>query len=632
MAAGMIPIPLPPRAMPLPPAPAVKVTRELWQMDIECYIDYFLVKFYCSKTREFQQFELTPGTTLDVVGVNGIVTRATLVTFNGNSYDVPMLAAALAGYDCAALKRASDAIIVGRLKPWQFEREFNVRIPSYLDVIDLIEVAPGQASLKIYGGKLHSWKIQDLPIEPSASIPPALYPTMREYCGNDLYTTDDLYRKFEKEIALRTLMSAEYGVDLRSKSDAQIAEAVIKSEIGFNVERPYVAPGTQFLYKTPHFIKFQTPALRDIVAMIERSPFTINAKEVLTMPPELQAANITIGKQTYKLGMGGLHSTESSIYHVSDDDYVLSDHDAASFYPFIIIICGLYPSQMGDGFLRVFKSIVDRRIAAKKAGDKKTADTLKIVINGTFGKLGSRFSILYAPDLMVQTTVTGQLVLLMLIEMLELSGIQVVSANTDGIVIKCHRSAVGLRDGIVKWWEQATGFETEANEYRALLSRDVNSYFAIKPDGTVKLKGEYSAPEPIGSSWPSPANEVCIDAVVAYLTAGVPIEETIYKATDVRRFVVVRKVGDRVAGGGVWTLDGSDLGTAVRWYYACVPALGLPLRAHIAYKKNGNKVGGSDGAKPLMELPPFHAVPADVDYDWYIKKAYSILGDLGLRK
>jgi len=42
-------------------------------------------------------------------------------------------------------------------------------------------------------------------------------------------------------------------------------------------------------------------------------------------------------------------------------------------------------------------------------------------------------------DKMLQVTITGQLVLLMLIEMLEDAGISVISGNTDGIVSKYHK-------------------------------------------------------------------------------------------------------------------------------------------------------------------------------------------------
>ena len=40
---------------------------------------------------------------------------------------------------------------------------------------------------------------------------------------------------------------------------------------------------------------------------------------------------------------------------------------------------------------------------------------------------------------MIHVTVTGQLALLMLIEVLELNHIEVVSGNTDGIMIKCRK-------------------------------------------------------------------------------------------------------------------------------------------------------------------------------------------------
>ncbi len=116
----------------------------------------------------------------------------------------------------------------------------------------------------------------------------------------------------------------------------------------------------------------------------------------------------------------------------------------------------------------------------------------KIFLNGTFGKTGSPYSILFAPEMLIQTTITGQLSLLMLIEWHEYYGIPVVSANTDGIVIKCPRDKVYISEHLIKEWEKTTGLEMETVEYRGIYSRDVNSYFAVKSDGEVKRKGEYS--------------------------------------------------------------------------------------------------------------------------------------------
>ena len=95
--------------------------------------------------------------------------------------------------------------------------------------------------------------------------------------------------------------------------------------------------------------------------------------------------------------------------------------------------------------LAEYEKIYTERLAAKASGDKTTSETLKISLNGTFGKLASRYSVLYSPDLMLAVTLTGQLTLLMLIERLEKLGVETLSANTDGIAVRYdqHRAARG---------------------------------------------------------------------------------------------------------------------------------------------------------------------------------------------
>lgn len=255
------------------------------------------------------------------------------------------------------------------------------------------------------------------------------------------------------------------------------------------------------------------------------------------------------------------------------------------------------------------KELADCRAQLEVA--RVETESKKIQINGSFGKFGSPYSKLYSPTLLIQTTVTGQLSLLMLIEQLESEGIPVVSANTDGIVIKCPRDKIALMELIVLEWEVATGFETEATEYLALYSRDVNNYVAIKPDG-FKVKGVY-APAALQKN---PTNEIVTKAVIEFLQKGIPVEQTIHGCTDITKFVSVRTV----KGGAV--KDGAYLGKAVRWYYA------LGELGTINYKVNGYTVPRTEGAKPLMDLP--EAFPDDVDLDWYIAEAQSILRDIGV--
>jgi len=265
---------------------------------------------------------------------------------------------------------------------------------------------------------------------------------------------------------------------------------------------------------------------------------------------------------------------------------------------------------------------------------------------------------------MIQVTITGQLALLMLIEMLEACGISVISANTDGIVLRTPRALTGLRDQCVAWWEGATGFETERTDYSAVFSKDVNNYVALKPVGdTPKLKGAYAPPEPGASGWPNPTGQVCVDAVVAYLAHATPLRDTVYQCNDICQFVYVRQVKgggsylptaalpksttlremrELLQAGGVplgisikndtlreiyakhreRVMAGAEyLGKAVRWYYA-KNAAGCILTPA------GGLVARTEGCRPLMELP--NTLPDDLDREWYVAEARSLLADLGL--
>lgn len=120
----------------------------------------------------------------------------------------------------------------------------------------------------------------------------------------------------------------------------------------------------------PAWIGFKTPELQDVLQKVKDTPFAVRGDGVVEMPAFLSEANIKIGDGVYRMGIGGLHSSESAVVNYSDDEYVLLDRDVTSYYPSIIIGNGLYPKQLGKAFLTVYKGIIDRRVAAKKrAGD-----------------------------------------------------------------------------------------------------------------------------------------------------------------------------------------------------------------------------------------------------------------------
>lgn len=643
--------------------------REQEGLDLEVYRDYFLCKFERSG-----EFQLLPGSQpLDVSAIVKILSRVTVVTFNGNTFDIPILTYACSGATNVQIKQACDAIIQQGLRSWQFYDAYGLQRPDWIDHIDLIEVSPGQASLKAYGGKMHSRKIQDLPITPDAAIRWCDRVVLREYCGNDIATTRDLFNTLREQIKLREDMSAQYSIDLRSKSDAQIAEAILKSQLGFKVDRPNIPAGTVIRYFAPDWITFVTPQLQNVLRTVQDALYVIGTNGSPGLPPSLEALDIQIGLSKYTLQIGGLHSCEKSISRYADNDTFLRDVDVASFYPNLIRNMRLFPRQIGPIFNDIYSGWIDRRLAAKAAGDKVTADSLKTLVNGTFGKTGSMWSILYAPDMMLSVTLTGQLALLMLIEMLELQGISIASANTDGIVVQCHRQLEWMMIETCNWWQKKTNLELEATDYKSIHSRDVNSYIALKADGKAKLKGAFAPPKIIGPSWPNPTCEICTDAVVAYLRDGTPIEQTIRSCSDVRLFVSiravrgggewVRRVGPPVDAGVLaqrgeltsrgWTkaeakpevwqssdgvrmsresaydsliveTDVQYLGKVARWYYAKSDGGSTEIR----YVGKGNKVAGTEGCRPLMELPD--VLPNDIDYARYVRIASDLLVDVGV--
>jgi hypothetical protein len=587
------------------------MTKPIAILDLEVYRDYFLVAMRQLDGGKVGYVEMFEGQPLDVAKVRQTLKTHRIVTFNGNHFDLPLLAIALSdGATPALVKKYCDLIITGGLKPWDIYREAEVQALP-VDHVDLFEVAPGKVSLKVYGGRLHCQKMQDLPIDPDESIGEKDRELIRTYCANDLAVTEALYRALEPQINLREEMGQRYGVDLRSKSDAQIAEAVIVHEVG-RVRRPSIAAGTVYKYPAPAWLHFSRADLQSVLADVLAADFVVQDTGGIAMPEALAGREIAIGASVYRLGIGGLHSSEECTAHIADADTLLLDRDVASYYPSIILGLGLEPQQMAGKFLPVYQSIVERRLAAKHAGDKVTADTLKIVVNGSFGKFGSKYSDLYAPDLMIRVTLTGQLALLMLIEWLETAGIQVVSANTDGIVIKCPAARQRDAETIVWEWELLTGFVTEETRYAALYSRDVNNYIAIKAGGGAKLKGVYAG----NSLAKNPTNQIVVDAVLARLVSGHPVEQTVAECGDIRKFLTIRSV----KGGAV--KDGIFLGKAVRWYQSTA------CPGPITYKTNGNAVAGSDGGRPMMEI--VEGIPDDIDRPWYVTEAHGVLRDIGV--
>lgn len=619
----------------------------------------------------------------------------TWVGFNSESFDRPLIAMAVMGHDETNIKVVAQNIIDHKMQSWQTYREYDIDFLEY-DHIDIKEVPKGvMLSLKVYEGRMHSPNLQDMPFHHNEEINTAKKrKIVEDYCWNDISETKRLFLTMKKEVELREQLGEQYGVDLRSKSDAQCAEAILKKVCGI-AKSDKIVPGS-VRYSCPKFIKSTSPLINEIIAMCEDHKFIINHANGSPEFPEFLTEPIEIGGGVYQMGIGGLHSQHDRKLHLKanpDEGLLLSDFDVASYYPNIMIKAGLIPNLGGNKgalFLDAYQDIYEQRIAAKRSGDKARAETLKIVLNGTFGKLGSIFCSFYAPALMLAVTITGQLNLLCLIyELTKIKGVTVESANTDGIMVAYP---LNKREEVLKRIQlnaKRTQFEYEETPYEQVAMKDVNNYFAVPSPSLaavidrvsitsalnkkldVKRKGLYA--EAGVHENKNPTMQVSSDAVAAYLSQGYEIEDWIRAEKDIRKFVEIRGV----KGGGVqheyevevddWVLT-NDLGTAKNEWYrqawldkgwepdvqrASTKRKSRPnpvtegrggkpfgrvarwymtkeVLPSITYVESGNQVAGTAGSRLCMQLPD--KLPKDLNINWYIEEAYRILDDCGVQR
>jgi hypothetical protein len=588
--------------------------------DIETFRNYFLIGFKNEKGQYVQyelrskKYEKSPSfDDTTIKKIKTLLKNYNIITFNGVNYDIPIILRSLKPRPLNQLYYMSNHIITDNLKSWQTCNNYQLTIPEWLTHIDLQEPTPGVAiGLKLYGTRIHTKTIQDLPYDPKAYLTEEEMDIVKAYNRNDLDITHDLFNTIKSRIDIRFDISKEYNIDVLSKSDAQIAEAIVahemKKKTGKWLKTVKLPTDYTIQYQPPYPLKnykFLTPQIQEVFNKVCNHKFKLDKGGSPILPDWLAKEVITIGDTTYKIGLGGLHSQEKSLTIYADDEVVLRNADVASYYPSMMLEYNFYPKHLGKSFLEVFGNIYKTRMKAKK-GEIPKADMmnkiLKIVLNGTFGKLGSKYSKVYAPDLLLQVTLTGQFLLLRLIETLEHFGVY--SANTDGVEYRCYRDEVEEVEALIKDWERTTGMVMEHAEYKSLHARDVNSYVAVYPD-KVKAKGVYR-PADIDKNIEHP---IVFEAVRQYLGNGTPLEDTIRNCKDVRQFLI----GRRVTGGA--TFENEYLGKAVRYYFS------KTSQSALHYVKNGNKVPKSDNSRPLQTLPDNNEIPEDLDYGRYVMEA-----------
>ncbi len=247
---------------------------------------------------------------------------------------------------------------------------------------------------------------------------------------------------------------------------------------------------------------------------------------------------IEVAVVPHVFGWGGLHGAKEKY---SDEGYFLNV-DVASYYPSLMIEYNFNSRNIYDP--KKFKEIYDTRLKYKAEKNPLQAP-LKIVLNSTYGAMKDKYNNLYDPKEANNVCVNGQLMLLMLIEMIE-PYVEIINTNTDGILVKLKNyDDYDLIDDICYEWEQITKMKLEFDLYKKIYQKDVNNYILVDFDGHMKSKGAY-VKKLTDLDYDLP---IINEALVNYMVKDIPIEKTINDCDALKKFQKIVKISSKYLCG-----------------------------------------------------------------------------------
>lgn len=438
-----------------------------------------------------------------------------MISFNGESYDYPMLHYLWTNPDATYhdLYRKNVEIIDG-----SFDNRFAHTIwarDRLAPQIDLMKVHHFDnkakiTSLKALQVNMRAKTVMESTVPFGAPVTAAQVETdVLPYGFHDVSETKRFAWQSMGAIEFRLGLVDQFGVECLSWNDTKVGEKMLEQRLGDDVcydrssgrkqrrqtvrtkiaLRDIIFPYVQF--QNPEFQRVHRFMLDQVLtpedAADPDSP--IKTKGVFT---DLHA---TVGGLTFHFGTGGVHaSVEAQRFHATDE-WLIRDIDVASLYPSLAIVNKLAPEHLGSAFTTEYAKIpVERALHAK--GTYMNA-ALKLAANGAWGKSNSMWSVFYDPQYAMTIPINGQLLICMLVEwLLTVPTIGLIQANTDGVTYTIHRDHLDAARAIEKRWQDYTMLVLEDAAYSRMWIRDVNNYVAEDTKGKLKQKGAYWHPDP----------------------------------------------------------------------------------------------------------------------------------------
>ena len=503
--------------------------------DAEVFAHDFIVVFKDKETGEHTVFHN------DNLGVKDFINDdAIYCGFNTKNYDQYIIKAICAGLSPEEIKQVNDWIIGGG-QGWQcpllqgvFFRFNNV------DIMDDMQMG---LSLKATEGHL-GMSIEETEVDfnldrPLTSDEIAL--TVK-YCKHDVDATEKVTDIRKNYLNNKVYLGGLKDVDptkALAMTNAKLTAAYLDAHNILSVEEMGM---DEREYKYPENLRREYIP-QEVFAFFDR----LYDKSVSDEELFKSKLNITVGECPVTLGFGGIHGAIPFHQEEEINCRLIRNYDVASYYPHLMVYYGYTSRNIPNP--QIYADMLEKRMRAKKSGDKATANALKLVANTTYGAMLNKYNDLYDPLKGRSVCITGQLFLLELSQHLiaECSTLRIVQLNTDGIMVSFDESEYDTVLAITKEWEQRTRFELEEDRIKRIVQKDVNNYVEIPYEGDPKIKGGYLVRgiAPAGAFNVNNNATIVAKAIVDYFTKGTKVEITIGECTDIFQFQLIAKAGSK---------------------------------------------------------------------------------------
>ena len=588
--------------------------------DFEVFAFDWLVVFKSTETGQYYVFHNDDQAVRDFMTEH----EPLLCGFNSKHYDNHILKAVLCGCSPEEVKQVNDEIILRGIPGWNipFLRDSRIWFESF----DLMDDMQQGLSLKAIEAHL-GMDIEESEVDFALDRPlteTELEQTIR-YCKYDVDATEKLFHLRESYLTnkinigrMRGLTDAEALYMTNPKLTAVYLRAQ-RPETFWNDERDYQYPA--------QLRKEYIPA--EVFAYFDRlHDHTIPMEEIMGSRLE-----ITVGDCPVTLGFGGIHGALPAYTEQAVPGRSIRNKDVASYYPNIMRLMGYCSRAMPDP--QMYADIIATRVKAKKAGDKPTAEALKLVLNSTYGGMlngqgDTAFNDLYDPLMARSVCISGQLFLLELTEHLvrECPTLKVIQLNTDGIMVSFDDADAPKWDEITQEWQDRTGFELEEDRISKIIQKDVNNYVEVRENGLEsKVKGGMLVRgiSPAGAFNVNNNAVVVAQAIRDYFVTGKDPKETIYEWKNILDFQLIAKASGKYSGCYQERADGVfPVQRCNRVYASKNRHNGTIYKIH----KDTGKAQRIAGLPAHCEIDNKNVLTLDaVDRDWYVKLARKQIRD-----